>query len=212
MKAVVAFQSDAFVVGDHLVHSNLGPKVLAVLQCHDLVVGDDLQLGAETLALASALVVRVVVTDVQAENVTRRDASAFLDRLPVCSKHAHMIYRAEGASPLLLAGLLRCTRCGDPCQLESSGKLDPSGQPYRYYNCRRFCRSGKGTCAGYRIAVDTLDKAVLTHIAEHVFTEARCQEILRDFVEDQGVLRQKTAEQRRLHERERDELGKRLER
>ena len=36
--------------------------------------------------------------------------------------------------------------------------------------------------------------------------------ILRDFVEDQGVLRQKTADQRRLLERERDELGKRLER
>ena len=40
----------------------------------------------------------------------------------------------------------------------------------------------------------------------------RCHEILREFVEDQGVLRQKTAEQRRLLERERDELGKRLER
>ena len=96
--------------------------------------------------------------------------------------------------------------------MESSGKLDPSGQPYRYYNCRRFTRSGKDTCAGYRISVPTLDSAVLTHIAEHVFTEERCREILRDFVEDQGILRQKTADQRRLLERERDELGKRLER
>jgi len=112
----------------------------------------------------------------------------------------------------LLAGLLRCSRCGDSCQLESSGKCDPQGQPYRYYNCRRFCRSGKEACAGYRIAVDTLDIAVLNHIAEHVFTEERCREILRDFLEDQGVLRQKTVEQRRLLERERDELGKRLER
>lgn len=116
------------------------------------------------------------------------------------------------SSPLLLAGLLRCSRCGDTCQLESSGKLDANGEPYRYYNCRRFCRSGKDTCAGYRIAVGTLDSAVLTHIAEHLFTADRCLEILRDFVEDQGVLRQKTAEQRRLLERERDELGKKLER
>lgn len=116
------------------------------------------------------------------------------------------------SSPLLLAGLLRCARCGGPCQLESSGKLDSSGQPYRYYNCRRFTRSGKDTCAGYRISVPTLDSAVLTHIAEHVFTEERCREILRDFVEDQGMLRLKTTEQRRLLERERDELGKRLER
>jgi hypothetical protein len=30
--------------------------------------------------------------------------------------------------------------------------------------------------------VPTLDSAVLTHIAEHVFTEERGREILRDFV------------------------------
>jgi len=61
------------------------------------------------------------------------------------------------SSPLFLAGLLRCSRCGDTCQLESSGKLDPNGEPYRYYNCRRLCRSGKEACAGYRISVDTLE-------------------------------------------------------
>ena len=118
------------------------------------------------------------------------------------------------SSPLLLAGLLRCASCGDTCQLESSGKLAPNGEPYgyHYYNCRKFCRIGKEACAGYRIAVDTLDSAILSHIAEHVFTDERCREILREFVEDQGVLRQKTADQRRLLERERDELGKRLER
>lgn len=62
------------------------------------------------------------------------------------------------------------------------------------------------------MAVDTLDTAVLNHLAEHFFTEERCREILRDFAEDQGVLRQKTLEQRHLLERERDELGRRLER
>lgn len=116
------------------------------------------------------------------------------------------------SSPLLLAGLLRCSRCGDSCQLESSGKCDPQGDAYRYYNCRRFCRSGKEACAGYRMAVNVLDTAVLNHLAEHFFTEERCREILRDFAEDQGVLRQKTLEQRQLLERERDELGRRLER
>ena len=129
---------------------------------------------------------------------TKRDPGRSLGRLP--------------SSPLLLAGLLRCARCGDAHQLETSGKCDSSGQPYRYYNCRRFCRSGKEACVGYRIAVETLDSAILNHIAERVFTEERCQEILREFVEDQGVLRQKTADQCRLLERERDELGKRLER
>jgi uncharacterized protein (UPF0147 family) len=57
-----------------------------------------------------------------------------------------------------------------------------------------------------------LDSAIVSHIAEHVFSAERCHEILREFVEDQGIPRQKTAEQRRLLERERDELGKRLDR
>jgi len=119
--------------------------------------------------------------------------------------------RPPALRPLFLAGLLRCSLCGETCQLEKLGQLDPRGEPYRYYNCRRFCRSGKEACPGYRISVETLDHAVLGHIAEHLFTEERCLEILREFVEDQG-LRQKTAERRRLLERERDEFGKRLER
>ena len=116
------------------------------------------------------------------------------------------------SSPLLLSGLLHCGRCGDTCQLESSGKCDAQGNPYRYYNCRRFCRSGKEACAGYRIKTETLESAVLNHVAEHFFTEERCREIFRDYIEEQGAWRQRTTEQRRLLEREREELGKRLER
>jgi site-specific DNA recombinase len=116
------------------------------------------------------------------------------------------------SSPLLLAGLVRCGRCGDTCQLESSGKCDADGNPYRYYNCRRFCRSGKEACAGYRIKTETLDSAVLNHLAEQFFTEDRCRELFRDYIEEQGAWREKTTEQRRLLERERDELSKRLER
>jgi site-specific DNA recombinase len=128
----------------------------------------------------------------------RRDPGRSVGRLP--------------SSPLLLASLVRCGRCGDTCQLESSGKLDASGQPYRYYNCRRFCRSGKEACSGYRMPVETLDRAILNHIATHFATEERCRELLRGFVEDQGLLRKKTAEQRSILERQRDELSRRLER
>jgi hypothetical protein len=53
---------------------------------------------------------------------------------------------------------------------------------------------------------------VLKHASETLFTDRRCREILDSLVEEEGLLRQKTAEQRRLLERERDELGKRLER
>lgn len=129
---------------------------------------------------------------------TRRDPGRSPGRLP--------------SSPLLLAGLLRCAQCGGPYQLETSGKLGPDGQAYRYYNCRRFIRTGKEACAGHRIAVATLDSAVLNHAADRLFTDQRCREILLSLVEEEGLLRQKTAEQRRLLERERDELGKRLER
>lgn len=59
---------------------------------------------------------------------------------------------------------------------------------------------------------DEVEAAVLNHLAEYMFTEERCKEILRGFIEDQGILREKTAERRRLLERERDELGRRLER
>lgn len=128
----------------------------------------------------------------------RRDPGRSAGRLP--------------SSPLLLAGLLRCALCGGPYQLETSGKLSPEGQAYRYYNCRRFIRTGKEACAGHRFAVATLDRAVLTHAAEQLFSDRRCREILDNLVEEEGLLRQKTAEQRRLLERERDELGKRLER
>jgi site-specific DNA recombinase len=128
----------------------------------------------------------------------RRDPGRSAGRLP--------------SSPLLLAGLLRCAQCGGPYQLETSGKLGPDGQAYRYYNCRRFIRTGKEACAGHRIPVATLDRAVLTHAAEQFFSDRRCREFLDNLVEEEGLLRQKTAEQRRLLERARDELGKRLER
>jgi DNA invertase Pin-like site-specific DNA recombinase len=111
---------------------------------------------------------------------SRRDPGRSAGRLP--------------SSPLLLAGLLRCALCGAPHQLETSGKLDPDGQAYRYYNCRRFTRTGKEACAGHRIAVATLDRAVLKHASETLFTDRRCREILDNLVEEEGLLRQKTAE------------------
>ena len=114
------------------------------------------------------------------------------------------------SSPLLLAGLMRCAQCGQAYQLETA--TSKTGATYRYYNCRKFCRSGRGACGGHRIAVEVLDRAVLSHAADQLFNEDRCREILRDFVEAQGVLRQKTADQRRMLEREQEELKRRLAR
>lgn len=103
-----------------------------------------------------------------------------------------------GSSPLLLAGLLRCGQCGGSYVLETSGKRNPEGEPtYRYYNCRAFVKSGKEACAGHRFPVAKLDRAVLEHLADQVFSVERCRELVRDVVEESGVLRRKTDEQRR---------------
>src|SRR5690242_21675600 len=91
----------------------------------------------------------------------------------------------------------------------TNGERRPS---MRYYNCRGFLRTGRTRCEGNRVAVDVLDRAVLSHAAERLFTVERCKEILRDFVEAQGLLRQKTADKRRVLERERDEIPRRLSR
>jgi hypothetical protein len=52
--------------------------------------------------------------------------------------------------------------------------------PYRYYNCRTFCRVGSAACAGGRIPVAELDAAVLEHIAALVCSEERCDALLRE--------------------------------
>ena len=117
------------------------------------------------------------------------------------------------SSPLLLAKLLRCGRCGASCALETSGKLDANGEhAYRYYNCRAFIRVGKEACGGCRVPVAVLDEAVLKHIGEQVFSEERCREFLRAFVEETGVLRTKTADQRRQLERQVEDLDSRIAR
>jgi hypothetical protein len=71
--------------------------------------------------------------------------------------------------PLLLAGLLRCARCGASFQLETSGKtIDGNVYRYRYYNCWTFCRAGKEICIGRRIPIEALDAAVLAHVADAI--------------------------------------------
>lgn len=117
------------------------------------------------------------------------------------------------SSPLLLAKMLRCGRCGAACGLETSGKLDANGEhTYRYYNCRAFMRVGKESCSGCRVPVALLDDAVVRHIGEQVFAPDRCREFLRAFVEETGVLRTKTAEQRRQLEREVADIDGRIAR
>lgn len=117
------------------------------------------------------------------------------------------------SSPLLLAGLVKCTRCGASYQLEASGKPGPSGcYVYRYYQCRTAGRAGVEVCRGGRISEKLLDDAVLDHLASELFNTAHCRELLRELSARDGALRAK-AEQRRSHLRdELDDIEKRVRR
>lgn len=118
-----------------------------------------------------------------------------------------------GSSPLLLAGLVRCGKCGASYQLESSGKANADGhRPHRYYNCRSFVRVGKEKCGGFRIPLKVLDKAVLENLAEKVFSLGRCRSLLKSVVEETTAIRQKTVEHRQQIQAEIADIERRIER
>ncbi len=116
-----------------------------------------------------------------------------------------------GSSPMLLAGLVTCGKCGASYQLETSGKNAQSGvYAYRYYNCRNSLRIGVEKCGGHRVRSEALEKAVLEHLADRLFTMERCRKIVADIVEETGMLRQKTTEHRRQITRELAEVERRI--
>ncbi|HEY6222721.1 MAG TPA: recombinase family protein [Gemmatimonadales bacterium] len=76
----------------------------------------------------------------------------------------------------LLAGVVRCGKCGASYQLESSGKrVRGDLYAYRYYNCSKFCRIGRAVCPGYRIRTNVLDEAVLAYLAGIICTPERAE-------------------------------------
>ena len=81
------------------------------------------------------------------------------------------------SSPTLLTGLLEHGHCGSSMTLET-GK---SGQ-YRYYNCRKFLRSK--SCDGQRVPTELLDKEVLEHITNKLFSAKRLRLLLQEFARD----------------------------
>jgi site-specific DNA recombinase len=117
------------------------------------------------------------------------------------------------SSPMLLAGLVRCAKCGASYQLETSGKKSPNAHfEYRYYNCRSATRAGTEKCAGYRIPEAALDRAVLEHIADQLFTVDRCRRLLIELRERTASTREKSAEDRSRLKRELTEVERRIHR
>jgi DNA invertase Pin-like site-specific DNA recombinase len=116
------------------------------------------------------------------------------------------------SSPLLLAGLLKCGSCGSSYTLESSGKEDPTGiRSYRYYNCSKFFRAGKSQCPGHRYPTERLERAVLEHVAEHVFSVEQVRELLKEIVEVNGLLRKRSTDQRDEWRRQLNEIDRAIQ-
>jgi site-specific DNA recombinase len=113
------------------------------------------------------------------------------------------------SSPLLLTRVAHCG-CGAKLVLETSGKVVAGERPHRYYNCRTTTRVGKSQCAGVRVPEAELDQAVMEHVAERVFSPARCRELLVELLESGEALRERTAEQRKNLKRDLDEVERKI--
>lgn len=77
------------------------------------------------------------------------------------------------SSPTLLTGLLKCGVCGGSMTLVT-GK---SGK-YKYYKCTTRQNKGNDACESHNHPMDKTDEAVLTQLAERVFTPDRMQSMM----------------------------------
>ena len=118
------------------------------------------------------------------------------------------------ASPMLLAGLVRCGRCGKSYGIETGQKTmaDQTKVTHRYYNCRQFVRCGKEVCEGFRIPEQTFDDAVIAFLSERLFTTERCREILHEVMSETGGIQEKTTEKRKQLEASRREVERLIQR
>lgn len=116
------------------------------------------------------------------------------------------------SSPLLLAGLIKCGKCGASFTKETSGKVFAGEHPHAYYNCRTFTRIGKGKCAGRRVRVNVLDRLVLDHLSDKLFSTERCRALAEALVDKSGVLRRKTDDRRTSLRSQLDQIERRITR
>ncbi|RLI97084.1 MAG: hypothetical protein DRO96_01525 [Candidatus Aenigmatarchaeota archaeon] len=80
------------------------------------------------------------------------------------------------ASPSLLLGLIKCGSCGASMTRETgTGK---KGLSYSYYNCKTFLRQGKKSCPGHRIPRELLERQILDHLSNKIFTTERVKKLL----------------------------------
>ena len=77
------------------------------------------------------------------------------------------------SSPTLLTGLLKCGECGSNLTL-ATGK---SGR-FKYYKCTNRRNKGNHACSSRSIPMQKLDDLVLSHLAEHVLSPQRLNQLI----------------------------------
>jgi len=103
-------------------------------------------------------------------------------------------------SPSVLLGLLKCGRCRASMTRET-GK----NNQYNYYNCRTFLRQGKSSCPGNRLPRELLEKQILEHLAEKIFSVERTKKLLHELYKAYKTAKEKNKERLyQLHEQLQD--------
>ena len=80
--------------------------------------------------------------------------------------------------PILLTGLAFCAKCGGGMTMSTG--TSHTNKVYNYYSCVSSNKMGKLACAGRRISMPTLDRIVVEHLADRLFTPERIGEIIEE--------------------------------
>lgn len=94
-------------------------------------------------------------------NVTPIIEQVTFDSAAALRKERHVEWKNGRAytSPLLLVGLLRCSKCGS-LMISSTGK----GGRYTYYCCGKYLREGKSSCSGTRMPVQPFEQQIVDEV------------------------------------------------
>jgi site-specific DNA recombinase len=108
-------------------------------------------------------------------------------------------------SKTLLTGIAVCGLCGANMCMETA----KSGK-YTYYNCATYYRKGKSSCSGQRIPAEKLEKTILNHMANKLFTKPRVKAIIRAVHGELRQMDRKSESQRKSLRRQLDVIGEKL--
>lgn len=107
------------------------------------------------------------------------------------------------SSPMLLAGLLKCGKCGGTITYDGTKTFD-------YYNCSTYKRKGKDICTGCRVSMNALDEAVISHVSNKLFTTDRIKELLSELLKTSNKLKRNNQTQKKSITQELRDVQKRL--